>query len=142
VTSLILQTGTRAVFHTIMLLSVYLLIAGHNAPGGGFIGGLIGGAAMVLVYLSSGADGLRRAVRASPVRVLGAGVLLAVATGMVAVLLGAEFLTSGDVDVAVPLIGELHLGSVLVFDIGVYLVVVGLVLQVLDSLGTEPEERS
>ncbi|HVM19150.1 MAG TPA: MnhB domain-containing protein [Egibacteraceae bacterium] len=136
-TSLILHTGTRAVFHTIMLLSVYLLFAGHNAPGGGFIGGLIGGAAMVLLYLAAGADGLRRVVRVEPVRILGAGVLFAVLTGVVAVLFGEAFLSSGLLELSVPLIGEVYISSVLAFDVGVYLVVVGLVLQVLSALGPE-----
>jgi multicomponent Na+:H+ antiporter subunit A len=141
VTSLILVTGMRAVFHTILLLSLYLLFAGHNLPGGGFIGGLIAAAAVVLLYLCVGAEGLARAVRVAPQHLLGVGILLAVGTGMAALLFDAAFLESGMLDVAVPLVGELHIPSVLAFDVGVYCVVVGLVMAVLTSLGADEEDQ-
>jgi multicomponent Na+:H+ antiporter subunit A len=140
-TSLILVTGMRAVFHTILLLSLYLLFAGHNLPGGGFIGGLIAAAAVVLLYLCVGAEGLRQTIRIAPQHLLGVGVLLAVGTGAAALLFGAEFLQSGMWDLPIPLVGELHIPSVLVFDVGVYSVVVGLVMAVLTSLGADLETQ-
>jgi multicomponent Na+:H+ antiporter subunit A len=140
-TSLILVTGMRAVFHTILLLSLYLLFAGHNLPGGGFIGGLIAAAAVVLLYLCVGAEGLQRTVRIAPQHLLGLGVLLAVGTGAAALLFGAAFLQSGMWDLPIPLVGELHIPSVLVFDVGVYCVVVGLVMAVLTSLGADLEAQ-
>jgi multicomponent Na+:H+ antiporter subunit A len=141
VTSLILVTGMRAVFHTILLLSLYLLFAGHNLPGGGFIGGLIAAAAVVLLYLCVGSEGLRQTVRIAPQHLLGVGVLLAVGTGAAALLFGAAFLQSGMWDLPIPLVGELHIPSVLVFDVGVYCVVVGLVMAVLTSLGEDLETQ-
>jgi multicomponent Na+:H+ antiporter subunit A len=139
--SLILDTVTRAVFHTIWVLSLYLLFAGHNAPGGGFVGGLVGGAALVLRYAGAGSDGVRQAVRLRPEALLGGGLLLAGATGLAPWLAGREFLSSASLDIAVPIVGEVHATSALPFDIGVYLVVVGLVLGALVTLGAEEEQE-
>lgn len=133
--SLILETVTRAAFPTIWVASAYLLFAGHNAPGGGFIGGLVAGAALVLRYADGGAESVRRTVRARPETLLGAGLLLACGTGMAAWAFGSAFLTSGKVEVDVPLLGTVRTTSALPFDIGVYLVVIGLVLTTLLTLG-------
>lgn len=135
--SLIIETGTRAVFHTIVLFSLYLLFAGHNQPGGGFVGGLTAGAAFVLVYAAFGPRGLRTVTSLRPEQLLGTGILLAAGTGTAALVAGADFLTSAAVDLALPLFGEVKITSVLVFDIGVYAVVAGLVLAVLSTLGEE-----
>jgi multicomponent Na+:H+ antiporter subunit A len=121
--SVILDTVTRATFQAIWVFSLYLLFAGHNAPGGGFVGGLVGGAALVLRYACHGSDGATAAVRVRPEGFLGAGLLL------------AAFLTSAKVEVTVPVLGTVKTTSALPFDIGVYLVVVGLVLAILSSLG-------
>ena len=136
-TSLILQTGTRAVFHTLLLFSVFLLFSGHNAPGGGFIGGLVAVAGFVLLFLSYGHARLRRMVVIAPETLLGIGVALAALTGFGGLVVGGSFLQSGVLDLELPLLGVLHLTSVLMFDIGVYAVVLGLGLKILDSLGGE-----
>jgi multicomponent Na+:H+ antiporter subunit A len=135
--SLILETGTRAVFHTILLFSVFLLFAGHNAPGGGFIGGLVASAAFVLRFVADGPEDLRRTVPVSAPTILGAGLLIAALAGVAAWLFGGELLQSGYLQLQVPVLGAVSLTSVLVFDVGVYLVVVGLVLAVLSTLGAE-----
>ena len=135
--SVILETGTRAVFHTILLFSVFLLFAGHNAPGGGFIGGLVAAAALVLRFVAHGPDDVRRMVRMRSEKLLGAGLLLAALAAIAPMLLGAELLSSGTFTAALPLVGKVKASSVLVFDIGVYLVVIGLVLTMLDTLGGE-----
>ncbi|CAN5879021.1 hypothetical protein BH20ACT7_BH20ACT7_03410 [soil metagenome] len=133
--SVILDTVTRATFQAIWVFSLYLLFAGHNAPGGGFVGGLVGGAALVLRYACHGSDGATAAVRVRPEGFLGAGLLLAGGTGAASWLAGAAFLTSAKVEVTVPVLGTVKTTSALPFDIGVYLVVVGLVLAILSSLG-------
>jgi multicomponent Na+:H+ antiporter subunit A len=135
--SVILETGTRAVFHTILLFSAFLLFTGHNAPGGGFIGGLVAAAALVLYYVAHGPENLRRTVRVSPEVLLGVGLIAAVGTGMVPWLLGGQLLESGYLDIALGPLGVAKVTSVLLFDVGVYLVVVGLVLAVLRTLGGE-----
>lgn len=136
--SLILTTSVGALFHTALLFSVFLLFAGHNAPGGGFVGGLVAGAALVLRYVDGGAETVRRVVRVEAPVLLGAGIALAVLTGALPWLAGGQFLESAAFDLEV---GPLHLHgtSALPFDIGVYLVVVGLVLGIVEHLGGEAD---
>ena len=137
--SVILETVVRLVFHTVLVFSLYLLFAGHNQPGGGFVGGLVGGLAFVLLHLASGGDALQRAVRVEPTLPLGVGVVVAAATGMVPWLFDGQFLESAYRTYDLPLLGAVKLTSPLAFDTGVYLVVVGLVLVVLRTLGAEEE---
>ena len=138
--SLILNTVTRAAFPTVLVFSVYLLFAGHNAPGGGFVGGLVAGAALVLRYAGRGVPGLR-VVLPQWLRfelLLGGGLLAAALTALIPVLLGEPLLTIHHLEWEVPLIGQVKLGTSLFFDTGVYLIVVGLVLGALEMLGREP----
>jgi multicomponent Na+:H+ antiporter subunit A len=137
--SLILETCVHTLFHTALLFSVFLLFAGHNAPGGGFVGGLVAGAAFVLRYVQGGAEEVDDAAPVSGSVLMGIGLTLAVATGAAAWLGGEEFLSSGKLQVDVPLVGVVKATSALAFDIGVYLVVVGLVVSVLTTLGAESE---
>ena len=142
-TSLILQTAARALFHTIVVFSLFLLFAGHNNPGGGFIGGLVAAAALVLRYLAHGADDARQVMRVTPEQLLGCGGLLAVGAGLAGPVSGGAFLE----DVAVewtdlPLLGDVTITSVLVFDIGVYVIVIGVVYAVIGSLGREMDAAS
>jgi multicomponent Na+:H+ antiporter subunit A len=137
--SVVLDTTVRLVFHTVLVFSLYLLFAGHNQPGGGFVGGLVAGVAFVLRYVSAGRAGLRAAVPLDPSLPLGLGIVLASATGMAAWLAGAQFLESGKLTVELPVLGVVKATSALPFDAGVYLVVVGLVLLLLRTLGAEAE---
>lgn len=137
--SLILRTGTRAVFHTILLFSIYMLFAGHNAPGGGFIGGLIAASGLVLRSLAEGPTGLKGILPVEAETVMGVGALFATLTGVAGFAIDGAFLASGTIDLHPPFLGDIHVGSVLFFDIGVYLVVVGLVGTFLTTLGTERE---
>ncbi|HUF32609.1 MAG TPA: MnhB domain-containing protein [Acidimicrobiales bacterium] len=138
--SLVLDVGVRVTFHTVLLFSLFLLFAGHNAPGGGFIGGLVAGAAFMLRYVGGGADEVQRIEPVTPEVLLGTGVIIAVLTGMASLVFGGDFLQSGYHPQDLPLLGKVSFTSVLVFDIGVYLVVVGLVVGVLRSLGREETE--
>lgn len=138
--SLVLEVDVAVTFHTVLLFSVFLLFAGHNAPGGGFIGGLVAGAAFMLRYISGGALEVEQAGRVSPEVLLGTGVTVSVATGIASLVLGADFLESGYRAFDLPVLGEVSLTSVLAFDIGVYLVVIGLVTGILRSLGQEESE--
>ena len=135
--SLILETGTRAIFHSVLIFSLFLLFSGHNAPGGGFIGGLVAAGAFVLFYVAHGPDRLRRLVRVAPESLLGSGLGLAVLAGVGGLLLSGSFLQSVVLDLHLPVLGVLHLSSVLVFDIGVYAIVLGLGLKILETLGGE-----
>ena len=137
--SLILDTCLGAVFHTVLVFSVFLLFAGHNAPGGGFIGGLVAGAAFVLHYVAGGTGQVTRVAPVSPFVLMGAGLTLAVLVGMGALLAGGQLLESGILSLDLPVLGTLKTTSALPFDVGVYLIVVGLVLAVLRSLGGEAD---
>ncbi|WP_430782879.1 Na+/H+ antiporter subunit A [Actinoplanes sp. G11-F43] len=140
--STMLEVVTRLLFHVIILLSVYLLFTGHNTPGGGFTGGLVAGLALTVRYLAGGRFELAAAAPVDAGAVLGAGLLTAVGTGVGALVLGGEVLQSAIIDLHIPLLGHLHLVTSALFDIGVYLIVVGLVLDVLRSLGAEIDRHA
>ncbi len=137
--SVVLETAVRIVFHTVLLFSLYLLFAGHNQPGGGFVGGLVAGCAFVLRYVAGGRPALKAALPLDPGIPLGLGLVLAAGTGILAQVAGGQFLESGIVELTLPVLGKLKLVSALAFDMGVYLVVVGLVLGALRTLGAEAE---
>ena len=79
----ILEVGVDSVFHTILIFSIFLLIVGHNSPGGGFVGGLVAGAALVLRYVSGGQAEVRRFVPFEPETLFAVGLLVAATTGIV-----------------------------------------------------------
>ncbi|MDG3016276.1 Na+/H+ antiporter subunit A [Speluncibacter jeojiensis] len=133
--TLVLEVTTRVVFPTIMVLSVYFFFAGHNHPGGGFAGGLTAGLALVLRYLAGGRYELGETVPIDAGKILGLGLFCSAATATVSMLLGAPVLSSAVVEVTLPLLGHITVVTAMFFDLGVYLIVVGLVLDVLRSLG-------
>lgn len=133
--SLILEVTTRLVFPTMMVLSVYFFFAGHNAPGGGFAGGLTAGLALVLRYLAGGRYELGETLPFDAGKILGLGLTLAAGTALCSLFLGAPVLSSATLEVTLPLLGHIKVVTALFFDAGVYLIVVGLVLDILRSLG-------
>ncbi|HEX6165912.1 MAG TPA: hydrogen gas-evolving membrane-bound hydrogenase subunit E [Acidimicrobiales bacterium] len=134
----VIDVAVRLVFAAVIVGSIYLLFAGHNQPGGGFVGGIVAGAAVALRYVAGGIDDVRSLSRAHPWTVLGSGLLLAALTVLVPVVLGAAPLESTIVETDLPLLGHLKATSALPFDIGVYLVVLGLLLMVFESFGDDP----
>ncbi len=134
----VVDVAVRLVFPAVMVGSLYLLFAGHNQPGGGFAGGIVAGAAVALRYVAGGIDDVRSLSRARPWTVLGAGLLLAALTATVPLLFGGAVLESALVEGDLPLLGHVKVGSALAFDVGVYLVVLGLVLMVFESFGDDP----
>jgi multicomponent Na+:H+ antiporter subunit A len=137
--SMILDTVLESVFRTAIVFSLFLLFAGHNAPGGGFVGGLVAAAALVLRYVAGGVPRVDTVARVPASMLLGSGLFLAALTGTAGWIWGSAFLTSQKLEVTVPLIGKIKATSALPFDIGVYLVVVGLGLVILTSLGEEAD---
>ena len=134
-----LDVSVRLVFAAVMVGSVYLLFAGHNRPGGGFVGGIVAGAAVALRYVSGGIDAVRRLSRARPWTVLGSGLLVSVATAITPLLVGDPVMSNAYVTLDLPLFGSVKITSATVFDIGVYLAVVGLALMVFESFGDDPQ---
>ncbi|WP_337060104.1 Na+/H+ antiporter subunit A [Kineococcus sp. G2] len=139
--SAVLEAAVRLVFGVVMVLSVHLLLVGHDQPGGGFAGGLVAGIALYLRYAAGGRYELGEAARVDAGVLLGLGLLIAGVTAVVPLLLGGQVLESASVDLHLPVLGDVHLVSSLAFDVGVYLVVVATVLDVLRSLGAGVDAR-
>jgi len=140
--SIMLEVIVRILFHAIIVVSIYLLFAGHNLPGGGFAGGLVAGMALVMRYVAGGRYELGAAAPTDAGRLLGAGMALAVGCAVVPLLFGAAPLTSWFFETELPVIGHVEFVTSTLFDIGVYLVVIGLVLDVLRSLGGEVDRQA
>lgn len=133
--SLILRITTRLLVPILLLFSIFMLLRGHNLPGGGFVGGLVAGSAFVLYALAVGVDGAREVLRVEPRTLLGTGMAFAVGAGILALVTGHAFLQSLWLKVPLPGLDEpLKLGSTLIFDIGVMFAVVGTVLLMVFSV--------
>jgi multicomponent K+:H+ antiporter subunit A len=142
------SAGSEADRHPVMLamlmqpllplalaVSIYILLRGHNLPGGGFIAGLVTAVAFMLQYVARGAGFAEARLRPDYLRLLAAGLVLAAGTGMASWALGHPFLASTFGHLHLPVLGELEIASAMVFDAGVYLVVVGSVLLALSEFG-------
>lgn len=126
----ILRTVARSVFYLVLLFSLHMLWRGHNEPGGGFIAGLIASAAMILYRVAYGES----ATRLNPLALLPWGLGVAGLTGLLPFALGRPFLKSDYGYVTTPLSGEFEWATAFVFDVGVYLVVVGATMSVIANL--------
>jgi multicomponent Na+:H+ antiporter subunit B len=136
-TSLIFDTVIRALQPLLLFFSVFLLLSGHHAPGGGFTGGMVAAAAFVLYGMANGTAAARRALRVPLPVLVGGGLLLALVSGLVSVVRGEPFLTSVWLKLGAGALGEVELGTPLLFDLGVYLVVMGVTLTFVASLAEE-----
>ncbi|KPP99629.1 MAG: multicomponent Na+:H+ antiporter subunit MnhB [Bacteroidetes bacterium HLUCCA01] len=134
--SIILRTATKLLFGLLLIFSVFLFLRGHNEPGGGFIGGLVGATSFALFAIAYGPAKSREILKLDPQVLIGLGILFAAISGIISILLGTPFMTGAWV---MPEVGGsvLHLGTPIIFDIGVYLVVVGFTLGVIFSLEEE-----
>ena len=139
--SLMIDVSTRVLFPFMMALSFYFFFAGHNAPGGGFAGGLVAALALILRYLAGGRAELEAALPIDAGRTMGAGLLFSTLAVLVPMFYDYPPLSSGYTSPEIPLIGAVSLPSALVFDLGVYLIVVGLTLYVLSSLGAKLDKE-
>jgi len=136
-TSVILQTATRLLLPLLVLYSVFLLLEGHYNPGGGFVGGLVVAAAVGLCALAFDVPTARRVLPLSPHALIGVGLLAAISSGLWSMLWNKPLLTGLWVSVSLPGGRKLDLGTPLVFDFGVYLVVIGVTTMVLLALAEE-----
>ncbi len=139
--SIIIEVVTRLVFHSIIVISIYILLAGHNGTGGGFAGGLVAGLALTIRYLAGGRFELAEATRISAGTLLGLGLATAALSGIVPLFFGGEVFRSAILSFDAPVFGNIKFVTSTIFDIGVYLVVVGLVIDVLRSLGSEIDQH-
>jgi multicomponent Na+:H+ antiporter subunit A len=133
----IVDASARLLYPSILVLSAYFLFAGHNQPGGGFVGGLTAGAAISLRYLAGGVSAVRNSFRIAPWTVLGSGLAISALTALVPLFSGNSLLEHAALEWDAPLLGTMKTTSALPFDIGVYLVVVGLVLMAYEAFGDD-----
>lgn len=135
--SIILTTTTRLLTPMILLFSAFLLLRGHQLPGGGFIGGLIAAAAFGLYLLAFGARQTRCLLRIDPRNLVSLGLIVALGSGLVAMAEDNPFLTSRWGSFQVADLGRIDFGTPLFFDFGVYLLVLGSTLTMLITLMEE-----
>jgi multicomponent Na+:H+ antiporter subunit B len=134
--SIILRTAARFLIALLMLFSIFLLLRGHNEPGGGFVGGLVAAAAYILHALAFDVSATLAALRVAPRMLIGTGLLLAVGSGLLSLLFDDPFLTA--IWWEVPLgAGVLEIGTPLIFDTGVYVTVLGVALTIMLALAEE-----
>jgi multicomponent Na+:H+ antiporter subunit B len=163
VSTVILRTATRLVIPIVIVVSIALFLQGHNAPGGGFIAGVLSAAGLALIYIAYGLDFLeedvlgreggggreeshiRHGVVDDYRRLFAVGLALAAGSGVASIVVApalygyrGNFMEQGFLKLHdLPLFGEMELASAVVFDLGVYLVVVGALLTVLSVVGAE-----
>jgi multicomponent Na+:H+ antiporter subunit B len=136
--TLILRTVAPLITALMLLFSVFVLLRGHNEPGGGFIGGLIAASALAIYGIAFGVTAVRRALRFHPMSIAGFGLLVAVVSGLISIFLGVPFMTG--LWIYPSLFGvEVPLATVMSFDVGVYLVVVGAITSI--ALALEERDR-
>ncbi|KOX16697.1 NADH-ubiquinone oxidoreductase [Nocardiopsis sp. NRRL B-16309] len=139
--SVIFEAVSRFLFPVVMVISVYLLFTGHTAVGGGFAGGIVAGLAFIVRYLAGGRYELYATAWVQPGALIGTGLALSTGTALAGAVYGGDILAGAALDLHIPLLGHLHLTSSLVFDTGVYLLVIGLILDILRSLGARVDEQ-
>lgn len=137
--SFIFTTVAKALFFLLNVFALYLLLRGHNLPGGGFIAGLVTAISIVMLSLALGWEEIHRILRLDPAWFAVVGLILATVSGAAPLLWGRPFLEQFMVHARVPLLGEVHVGTPLVFDSGVLLVVIGMTCKILFVLGKSTE---
>ena len=136
--TLILATIIKALIPLFLIFAIYMFFRGHNQPGGGFIGGLIATIPFMVHAIAFGSGETVRIFRIKPIFAASAGLLLATLSGVCALVAGKPFMTALWSDTALPFIGKP--GTPILFDVGVFLIVFGMVLQVTFLLSEEGEE--
>ncbi|HJH10420.1 MAG TPA: Na(+)/H(+) antiporter subunit B [Metalysinibacillus jejuensis] len=139
INDVILRTVTKAVVFIILTLGVYLFFAGHHAPGGGFIGGLVLASGIVLLYLAYDIETVHRGVPFNFKKVAAVGVLLATGTGIGSIFFDVPFLTQTGKYITLPILGKTSFSTVTLFEAGVALTVVGTVVTIILSISEEEE---
>ena len=134
-TTVILQTTARMLSPLMVVLSGYLLLRGHNSPGGGFAAGLVAGLMIVLRSFAYGPDSMRFLLGLEAGALVGAGLLLTVGTGLGGLLWGTTFLEAALWHTELPVIGMLELSTAMLFEVGIFAVVISVSVAVVQELG-------
>jgi len=142
--TVILRTASRIIVPLSLIFAAYIYFKGHQAPGGGFVGGLVASVALIIHRMSETEGSLQRMLPVRERTLIGWGLLLAMGTGVVAMIAGLPFLTSGHTAVALPTgpgnsVQTIKVASAMAFDLGVVLVVIGVVVGMINALTDELE---
>lgn len=137
--SYILDTLVDVIVRTALVFSIFLLFSGHNAPGGGFVAGLVFGISLILKYVAGGISGMKELLPTSAETLLAVGLSVATFTGLAGWFWGDSFLETTYVEVSLAVLGDLKLTSALSFDIGVFAIVAGLVASLVVAFGSQDE---
>ncbi|MGH2319438.1 Na(+)/H(+) antiporter subunit B [Planococcus sp. 4-30] len=132
-----LQTATKVVTFIILMFAVHIFFAGHYTPGGGFVGGLLTTSAIVLLMLAFDIETVKKILPLNYVTMTAVGLLLALATASASIIFDVPFFTHAYDYFELPLFGKTSLHSALLFDIGVYLVVVGVTMTIIQTIGED-----
>ncbi|WP_438312162.1 Na(+)/H(+) antiporter subunit B [Sporosarcina sp. FA9] len=131
----ILQTTTKVVFFIIFMFSIHIFFVGHYTPGGGFVGGLLTSSALILLLLAFDLKTVQKTLPFNFTIVTAIGLVLALGTASASIFFNVPFFTHAFDDFTLPLFGETSLHTAMIFDAGVYLVVVGATLTIIQSIG-------
>ncbi|WP_374705407.1 Na(+)/H(+) antiporter subunit B [Oceanobacillus sp. J11TS1] len=135
--NMMLQTLARLIIVIVLSFSIYLLLAGHNGPGGGFIGGLMTASGILILYLSFNFKTIQAVIRFDYVKVIGIGLLFASLTGVASMLFGFPFLKHFFDYFTIPILGEVELTTAMLFDLGVYFVVLASALKIILTIAED-----
>lgn len=134
---LILRSTTSLITFILLGFSIYLLFAGHNSPGGGFVGGLTTSAAFLLMYISFGQTTVDKILSIDFITLVPIGLMIALLTGAGSFLFNLPFLTQTFGHVNIPMIGEFELATAMIFDVGVYLTVLGTTMTIILTISND-----
>ncbi|TGB04663.1 Na(+)/H(+) antiporter subunit B [Halobacillus salinus] len=142
INDIILRTTTTLIAFILLGFSIYLFFAGHNAPGGGFIGGLMTSAAFVLMYMAYGFRALQKILPINFRCVIPVGLIIALATGIGSFIFGEPFLSQTYAYFQHPVLGKTELATALLFDLGVYLTVIGVTMTIILTIANDRGEAN
>ncbi len=133
--SILLPVATRYLMPLILTFSIFLLIRGHNEVGGGFVGGLVASSALMLYGIAVSPQDLRRKLPVEPYILVGTGLLISLSSGILPVLYGLPYMTGIWIKTPIPVFGKI--GTPLLFDLGVYFLVIGVIMWILLTLAED-----
>lgn len=135
--NLILRSTSSLIVFILLAFAIYLLLAGHNSPGGGFIGGLTTSAAILLMYMAYGEQTVEKILPINYIVFIPIGLLIATLTGLGSLLFHVPFLTHTFGSVLIPIFGEVELSTAMLFDIGVYFTVFGTTMTIILTIASD-----
>ncbi|MCX7610568.1 MAG: Na+/H+ antiporter subunit B [Ignavibacterium sp.] len=133
--SVILSTASKYLLPLLLIFSFFLLLRGHNEPGGGFVGGLVAAAAYALYFIGNGVGEAEKLLKVEPIKLIAVGLLIALLSTIPSLFVGKDFMTGIWLKNNFPVVGKV--GTPFIFDVGVYLLVLGISLKIIFSLAEE-----